>query len=315
MDEPQGTPGGGGDDIVVDIPGVGKRAYPKTMPLPQIQQQVSLLMQDAKTATDDANRHDFQTNHPYLARAGRVVTNPEVLSGAASMLPGAGTMVGAGVGAGASLARDAFENYRDPGSHDVTNMLMRAVGHGAAGAVPGVVKGALMKGAPAMMDAAGSMLAHGPIKGGVLAAIKGAMGLGGTAAEAGGPSLAAGGADLASHQFADGVRLVSSEGLKRLVQQSVQLENSGAPAATVKALDAMIGQVQTALKSQVASPMQTMTQAGIQGVTSGADRAMQMAVATRAAAAAKAASVGNRLRAALGLGSATADAAGVGAAR
>lgn len=107
-----------------DIPGIGRFEVP-----------------DPSMATPAAGRGAGGFNPETAARLFKATLNPELLSGAASMIPGAGTAVGAAIGGGTSAARDLLEGQTDP-----YGIAARAAAHAATGAIPGLAKLGVAKG-------------------------------------------------------------------------------------------------------------------------------------------------------------------------
>lgn len=101
---------------------------------------------------------------------GRVVdavTNPEIVSGAASLIPGVGTGAAATIGAGASVVND----YRH-GDTDSMGMAGRALLHGGLSAIPGVGGAIAKRGLPAASEAATAMAGDSGILGTAMKGIK-----------------------------------------------------------------------------------------------------------------------------------------------
>ncbi len=218
-------------------------------------------------------------------RAVDLLTNPEILSGAASFIPGVGTGTAGAIGAGASLVND----YRH-GDTDPFSMAGRATLHGGLSMIPGGVGKILERGMPAAAEAGLSVMSGGSKLGMAARALK-ALGLGGT--EAAAPAVS----DLAGATLPGGIKVLSQDGLKMLVQKSVDLENAGAPKQTIAALDQLIARVRGEIPAPTAGTV--LSRAGMQ-LTSAADAASQ-------AAQARAGQIANRLRALLGAASATTD--------
>lgn len=227
--------------------------------------------------------------HPTLLGEGllpkvlHVLANPETVAGAASLVPGVGTLGAAGIGAGTSAVRDIAEGERDP-----FTIGLHAAEHGAVNAIPGGAEAMMAKrGAGTLASVAGGAMTGGA-KGGLLAAIKAALGLGGEGAAASGARF---GARALEGQTVNGVPVLSSEGLKILTKKSVELANANAPGATIAALDKLIAQVQQHLANPDAASLLT-----------------KVGLPLRSAAAVQGAKMANRMRALLGLGGAGIDA-------
>lgn len=197
--------------------------------------------------------------------------DPELVAGAASFVPGVGTLAAGGIGAGMSVARDLAEGQTDPWA-----IAGRAAMHGGVNMIPGGVGAIVSKGMRAvpLAETGANILTHGAARGSIISLLRSVLGKGATeAAEAAtGPT-----AEMLSMTLGSGKKVFSSEGMKELVQRSIDLENQGAPRATVQALDKLIQQVRDHLANP--SIAQTINRAGMQATTA-AERAAA-AAATR----------------------------------
>lgn len=220
----------------------------------------------------------------WLSRTGSFLKNasPEITGGLADALalPTMGlSLLAAPVVAGVT---DAARQYGDTGHVDLGQAAFR----GAENAIPGAVGHGLMKilkaGAPAAVDI-GMQTMKGGVKGGLWAAAKSALGFG---TEAAAEPVATNA--LARMTLGDGTRVLSSDGLKQLVQKSVELTNArGTPPAQIKALDALIQQVRDALQPTALSAADLLSKVGMKTSTVEAEAAAA-AAATKAALAKKA---------------------------
>lgn len=241
--------------------------------------------------------------------AAKYLLNPEVYSTAAAMMApetgGASLLIPAAIGGGVSIARDLSQGERDPMTIGGDALL-----HAGVGAIPGIggtiarrislARSGAQVASP-MLDAASDLL---PGKAGLAAKIGKILGIGATDAA---PALAPAAANpLADMTLAGGTKVLSSDGLKALVQKSVELENTpgAASPATRKALDDLIAQVRSHIHPD---------NVGAPGLLESVGLPSGSAMAAKAAAAKAAAetSAGNllwKVRLALGLGDTTASA-------
>lgn len=300
MDEQQGAlqqP-----DVVVDIPGIGRKAFPATMKPAEIEANIRVLQQQRAHA--DMFRDSSMFGDTSGSRIKRAVMNPEVVAGAASMLPGVGTGTAAAIGGGASIVRDVATGQTDP-----IGMTARAGGHALVNAIPGAVESVVARRAVPKAGELAMTALEG--KGGIIRRLGQALfGV----REAAAPGVVRAGAsaagDLAGMELAGGIPVVSSQGLRKLVETSVALENSGASKMQVQALDELIKRVEAALKSSNANPAEVLSRAGMR-TTSAAERAGMSEAAKAAEAAARGQTLAQRLRLALGLGSEASEFAGI----
>lgn len=231
---------------------------------------------------------------PLSRKLTRAVASPEGMATVSSLLAPESLLIPPLVAAGTSVARDIGLGNRDPES-----IAGGALMHGAVNAIPPVAGKAVKffrSASPAAAEVASSTMLGGP-KGGALAYIKNLL-TGGTEATAPSARAAAtAGGGLADMTLPSGQRVMSSQGLKELVQHSIDLENSGAPKAQVAAVDQLIEQVRRGIQPGAQTPSNLLAQTGMQtGSASGSARAAQ--AATRAA---QTESIATKVRKALGL--------------
>lgn len=183
----------------------------------------------------------------WLSRAGAFARNaaPEVVAGLTDALSLSNPWMAAAGPPVMAAITDAARQYGEKGHVDFGEVAMR----GASNTVPDLGERFTNLAANTgetvahAGQAAMGALTHGP-KGGLLAGLKSILGMSSAAA----PAAATAGSDLARMTLADGTRVVSSEGLKQLVQKSVDLANTkGIPPAQIHALDTLIQQVRDAI--------------------------------------------------------------------
>lgn len=285
------------NEIVVDIPGVGVRSFPATLTKDQIQANIRVLQNQAQErASSTMNRDPRAAMLADAAKRGTdMAMNPELWGGLAGMMPGFGNVAAPAAGAIVSGLRDVVRGDTDP-----TLMAIRAAGHATANAIPGAVGGIIARKAmPAAAEVGMDVATHGPIRGMILSGLRAALGGGEKAAA----NIAAPVVDeLGGMALADGTQVLSSEGLKKLVQKSVELENAGAPRAQLAALDDLISKVTKRLATQGTQPANVLGNAGLP-VTTAAERAAATRAAAATAATQKGRTISSVLRGILGLGS------------
>lgn len=285
--------------ITVEIPGVGVRGFPASMPIEQIQANVKSLMAAAKPQGEGWDAPKVGRSVPEAmvrgfgqgAReaAGKVLT-PEVTGGLAGLgVAAAGPSMGtsmaltipAGVAAGTSLVRDYL------GGESPSTMANDALGHGAVNAVPGMV------GLPGVRQglgrAAGAMLGGSKV-GKITSALGELLGAGKSAA----PAAADGASTMLSATLPFGEKVGTPEGLAVLKGYARDMAMKGATMGdpTYEALSTMIRHVEEHLATQAGTGTGLAHAAGVP---------LQYAADTAAAqAAAFKAKIATALRAVLG---------------
>lgn len=243
---------------------------------------------------DDLKERQPSTGGTIASQAYKLL-NPEVLGGAAALLgPETGGMslaIPPLVGAATSVGRDLWAGERDPKTI-ASDALLHAGTNLGAGLAGRAVTSAMKMGSGAL-DAA-SMLP----KVGIAAKLAKILGYGGEAAA---PAAAATDSFLTS-TLPSGAKVFSSQGLKELVQKSIDLENTpGTPPATLQAIDQLIQRVRTHIDPRNAPGGDLLGRVGMPTVTAAQQKAAELA--------ARAGKMGrtttNALRAMLGLGSTT----------
>lgn len=207
---------GPSSQVVVDIPGVGQRSFPASMPLEEIQRNAQILMRQAQPQ-DQAFDAPALNRGPWEARARgfvegakqgtkRVLT-PEVTGGLAALAApetgGASFLIPPAVAAGTSLVRDALSG------EDKSTMALDALGHGTLNAIPGITRLPMGEGGATVGSKIANMI---PGKAGLVAKITSMFG--------GAPAAAApAAADVGQYATSQAARDL-------LVRKSVELENA-----------------------------------------------------------------------------------------
>lgn len=298
---------GGAAPIVVDIPGIGVRSFDPKLGLPQIQENIRILQQEQRMSAVSARGTGFNGDVAH-ERLKNMMLNPELVAGAASMVPAVGTLAAGGIGAATSVARDAATGHLDP-----IGSTARALGHGAVNMIPGGAEALIAKRAiPRAAEVAGNIATSG-VKGGLLGTLKSIL----TGSEAAAPGVVRAGAnaagDLAGMELPGGIAVVSNEGIAALKKAQVAIANRGKAFgdAQFDALDELIRRATDQL-AKSGSGLPTLAAASKTGVTTAAERRAMQAAAAKAAAEDKGATIASRLRKLLTGTSETADALGVG---
>lgn len=223
-------------------------------------------------------------NDPMSRRLTRAASNPETVAGAAGVLlapetGGLSMAIPAAVGAATAGAQDYFlEGQRDPLTIGGDMLL-----HGGINAIPGAVGNithSILSRAPsAVMELGNAMPGKIGVVSRVLSALRGVPQV--TSA---GPQVASAAGELADMTLPSGAKVLSSQGLRELVQHSIDLENKGAPKAQVQAVDALIQKVRSAIAPGNQAPAQLLQQTGLPtgSITLNAQQAAAAAKAAQA---------------------------------
>lgn len=256
--------------ITVEIPGVGVRGFPASMPIEQIQANVKSLMAAAKPQGEGWDAPKVGRSVPEAmvrgfgqgAReaAGKVLT-PEVTGGLAGLgVAAAGPSMGtsmaltipAGVAAGTSLVRDYL------GGESPSTMANDALGHGAVNAVPGMVG---LPGVRQGLGRAAGALVGGSKVGKITSMLGELLGAGKAAA----PAAAGAATGLEGATLPFGEKVLSPEGLAVLKGYSKDMAMKGKAFGdpAFDAIEQMIQQVQEHLTTQGARPAGLAQTAGV----------------------------------------------------
>lgn len=221
--------------------------------------------------------------------ASDIVTNPELVAGAASLIPGVGTAAAGAIGAGTSLVRDLSQGGKDP-----QTMATNAVIHGGVNMIPGGVA-ALMakKGLPAATGMAADAVTGGKV--GMISALMKHLGLGKGAATHT-TNYAMKQATKPATLEVGGVPLVSYRGLQLVKDKMNVLANQGQALgdAEFDALNALVTRITASLEGGFV-PMSGLAKEGGMAATNAAERAVLASQAELAAATAKAAATGKKV--------------------
>lgn len=205
---------------------------------------------------------------------------------------GKNVVLPAAVGAATSVGRDLIDGERDP-----QTIFGHAAMHTGINAIPGVGGEAVraLKGVPAAADAAIGTLTGG-VKGGLAATLKSMLGMG---EKSTGTRVMQMASPLADTTLPGGIKLLSRDGLKMLVQKSIDLDNTpgAASPATKQALEKMIEEVRQAIHPENLAPKDLFSSVGFNTGSAAADAAT--AATTRAQQAAM--KLAQRVRLALGM--------------
>lgn len=213
-----------------------------------------------------------------------LVTNPELVAGAASFIPGVGTAAAGAIGAGTSVVRDLSKGNTDP-----EGMVLRAVGHGAVNMIPGGIAAGLTKKAlPAATD-----FALGAATGGKLGIIKSVLSKvwsGLTGPQKTGISLGMYKQLTKSSTLQiEGVPLVSQSGLNLVKAKIAELANQGKAYGTLEydVLDTLAKRITASLEGGYQPVAGLAKEAGF-SVTNALERSALATKSDALAAAAKA---------------------------
>lgn len=216
-----------------------------------------------------------------------VVTNPELVAGAASLVPGVGTATAGAIGAGTSVVRDLSQGETDPKA-----IAGRAAIHGMVNMIPGAV-GSMVA---AKQGATVAGMAADAMSGGKVSTVKAlmsALGIGQKQAARLSAFEMKQGLKASTLEIADGVPLVSYQGLQvvkgKLADLAVKGKAFGDP--EFDALNALVTRITASIEGGFVGMGSLAKQGGITA-TNAAERTAMAAKAAAADAAATATSAG-----------------------